>query len=752
MAGETLNFFGSDEYLGKVLVQKGVISQGQLEDTLRVQETYFKSGSAAPGLGQILLQKGFIQKAEVLETIARQVKGEAKCERCASPYDLSDPRTASLTNCTRCGGRLRSIAMPISTFGAEPVGLLDRPRTPPPDDVAWAMRDPKNLFYKYWLVGLLGEGGQGTVYKAWDNWLCQYVALKFIRTQDKPSTETQTTEQEVDEFIHDARMAARVRHPNIVSVHELGVHDNRFYISMELLPKTLLAHIHGEWKRMPVTCFDRDPVGYLESVSLIARAVHHAHSQPTPIVHRDLKPHNVLLDAAGSPKVVDFGLAKEIHLGGGDAESRSIRGTPPYMAPEQAAGDEVDPRTDVYGAGAILYEVLSGEPPFTGPDIRSILGSVIHKPLEPPSRRGARLSSKDPAGAPPRPRINRRLDEICLKALAKKKEDRYQTLREFADDLNRIIPAIDIQHEKSTVRRTIKRVRAHPVVSAVLAAAVLAAAVAGIVFWALPKGEDPVAAALHRGAGFVKSRNEPGLRTALEELNRIAPGHPQGKEWGAVLGAWEKEREAVLKEWKEILDRLKDDSKALDGLRALFKAHPDLREKFLVGLKSEVLGNQSACLGDSLALLGDGKPRPDWVGEEAKKKARGLKGRIEGLQALAKDPDFPQELDPRLRESAEGLDRIAAYLGTWSVGVNVVPYAEAVLFRGDREAAADLTPVLWRDLEVAAEGYRLELHYPSRKDSRKKVSKDLPGLRHGVRVTVGGDMAAGTIWTDLPSK
>src|SRR6185503_3936718 len=209
--------------------------------------------------------------------------------------------------------------------------------------------NPKNLFGKHVLVAELGSGATGTVVKAWDTYLSRHVALKFLHATAPAGIEMDANER-VQEFLREARIAARLRHPNIVRIHDVDCREGRYYISMDFIGGgTLAERIHGPAQTRGTTRFYKDPNQLLIFLRTIALAVHHAHGQKPPVVHRDLKPQNVLIDGLGHPCVADFGPANEIQLGSG-ADAGGIRGTPSYMAPEQALGltGDIDARTDVY--------------------------------------------------------------------------------------------------------------------------------------------------------------------------------------------------------------------------------------------------------------------------------------------------------------------------------------------------------------------------------------------------------------------
>jgi WD40 repeat protein/predicted Ser/Thr protein kinase len=261
----------------------------------------------------------------------------------------------------------------------------------------------------YRLIGEVGSGGMGVVYRAEQLSLGRTVAVKFLLAGRA------ARDRQIDRFLNEGRLLARLDHPNVVRVVEIGTADHSPYIVMEYVDGRTLAQNSGG-QPQPLA----EAVRWVE---LLARAVAYCHEQG--VLHRDLKPANVLLTADGVPKLTDFGLAKALDPDGPGQLTRTgdVMGTPSYMAPEQAAGRPADRTTDVYGLGAILYELLTGRPPFEG---ESTLG-VMKQVLETPARSPRRL----------RPEVSRDLETVCLKCLEKQPTARYLTAAALADDLRR---------------------------------------------------------------------------------------------------------------------------------------------------------------------------------------------------------------------------------------------------------------------------------------------------------------------------
>ena len=231
----------------------------------------------------------------------------------------------------------------------------------------------------------------GVVYKARQISLNRIVALKMIRAGALAG------EDELRRFQNEAEAVARLDHPHIVPIYEVGEHDGKRYFSMKLIGGPCLSRT--------LSSYAANPQNAAKLMVTIAEAVHHAHQRG--ILHRDLKPSNILLDEQGQPHVTDFGLAKQVEGDGSLTESGAVLGTPAYMAPEQAAGSKrlVTTLSDVYGLGAILYALLTGKPPFGGDSVMETLDQVRQQQPVPPSRLN--------------PKVPRDLEIICLKCLDK---------------------------------------------------------------------------------------------------------------------------------------------------------------------------------------------------------------------------------------------------------------------------------------------------------------------------------------------
>ncbi len=257
----------------------------------------------------------------------------------------------------------------------------------------------------------IGRGGMGVIYSARQTSLDRRVAIKMILSGNLAD------ENEVKRFQTEAEAAANLRHPNIVSIHEIGVHEGQRYYSMDLVEG---GNLEERIRQEPLS-----PGDAAKCLKAVAEAVAYAHSKG--ILHRDLKPQNILLDRDGNPHVTDFGLAKRMESGTQLTLSGSIMGSPGFMAPEQAEGnrDKIDVRTDVYGLGALLYSMLTGRAPIQGDNVADTIRRVTEE--EPVSPR--RLN----------PKVAQDLETVCLKCLAKSPSERYASAAEVAEDLERFL-------------------------------------------------------------------------------------------------------------------------------------------------------------------------------------------------------------------------------------------------------------------------------------------------------------------------
>src|SRR5436305_5099067 len=362
-----------------------------------------------------------------------------------------------------CTGCVLEAAIGVAVAGGDDPGrpASSMPATTP-DDVAPASQKTARAaemlgeLGDYELLEEIGRGGQGVVFRARQKSLNRTVALKVI------SLGQWASKAHLKRFRLEAEAAAHLEHPGIVPIHEVGERDGSCYFSMKFVEGGQLDEVI---RRTPM------PIRQAaELIAKVARTVHYAHEHG--ILHRDIKPGNILLDAKGEPHLTDFGLARLVEMESSVTQTLDVLGTPSYMAPEQAVGNNaaVSEVTDVYGLGAVLYQLLTGQPPFAGGTTYETI-----KLLEDTEPKKPRLLN---------PKIDRDLSTVCLKCLVKDPKRSYSSALALAEDLERWLKHQPIQARRSGFfTHTRKWVRRNPSTAALVTLLVAFAIGLSVTFW-----------------------------------------------------------------------------------------------------------------------------------------------------------------------------------------------------------------------------------------------------------------------------
>src|SRR5437773_1166711 len=319
-------------------------------------------------------------------------------------------------------------------------------------------------FGDYELLEEIGRGGQGVVYRARQKSLNRIVALKVIGLAHW------ATEAHVKRFRLEAEAAASLNHPCIVPIYDVGERDGACYFSMGLVEGGQLDAVA---KREPI------PIRHAaELIAKLARTVSYAHEHG--ILHRDIKPGNILLDEKGEPHLTDFGLARLVETESTVTRTLEVLGTPSYMAPEQAAGKntQLTSTTDVYGLGAVLYQLLTGHPPFAGGTTYETVRMVLEtQPRQP------RLWN---------PKVDRDLATICLKCLEKEPAKRYASAESLAEDIERFLRNEPIRSRRTGLfTRGRKWLRRNPTTAVLIVVSLAFAATVGVIIWESTSSPPP---------------------------------------------------------------------------------------------------------------------------------------------------------------------------------------------------------------------------------------------------------------------
>ena len=507
------------------------------------------------------------------------------------------------------GGFVGSGAHALATAPGSAAGSQLPGNISPDDPIAHAMTTRTNkdgtqetVFGPYDILGEIARGGMGIVYRARQRSLKRIVALKVMKEGENAS------EKQIRRFKRETEAAARLQHPNIVAVHEVGCHEGFHYFTMDLIEGDPLDAIVKRKEKFPVR-------KVLEVVKETSQAIHYAHDKG--IIHRDLKPANVLLDTDGHPKVTDFGLAKQVDHKSMLTRTGAVVGTPFYMPPEQARGDvDLDHRADVYALGVILYELLTLKLPFHGETTMEVYHKILEEDPLPPRKHDSR--------------VDKDVNTIVLKAMDKDCARRYQTAQDLAEDIQRYLDGDPIKARPlGPIGRTIKKARKNMpvvVVSCVVAFAVTASL--GLIVWKTRQTQqDQLAMSQSHEWTQFKTEVENQWINARSQISsaqaRMKDRDPQG-----ALADLDDAEQILLD-----LPGLAPDFTNFNTKEGIL-AHLEERRPDLDGIMRAV------CLERGRALAFEGSPAGY---------ARALEALQRGLNEHCSTPEWP-ELDPELLE------------------------------------------------------------------------------------------------------
>ena len=507
-----------DKQLAQFLLNKQIVSAEAIQECWQVLQRC-RQNQESKDLATILLARGYVSQEKMAPIFANLEQGSQDRDFPSTVMsDNIDPVTKPVLNANQ--------QRPTAQHQFENIDAIKNQVLAGNQSHSTAQRQ----FGRYQIIQEIGRGGMGVVYKAHDPELERTVALKVLLAPEKF----------LDRFAREAKATASLRHPNIVSVYDIGRTGQQHFFTMDFIDGISLKKLY---QLAPLSIEQIVAV-----LSKVARAVDYANEQG--IIHRDLKPSNIMIDGNKQPKVMDFGLAKMEKASKRLSQTGMMIGTLEYMSPEQAQGNprHIDKRSDVYGLGAILYELLTGIPPFTGNSSYEVIYKIANKKPAPP-RQTNRNIPKD-------------LETICLKALAKNMQARYQSAKEFAEDLERFARSEPIRGCRQTPWSSIavlaKRHRHW------LAAMVIVLVVLGISY----KWVDSKRQAWHQRVVFWCSQAE-GLRQHGDECIKAAEKDGQTLKI-ARRNAMESYSQAALA-WEKALELSDNNSKIKSKLYQLQK-------------------------------------------------------------------------------------------------------------------------------------------------------------------------------------
>jgi tRNA A-37 threonylcarbamoyl transferase component Bud32 len=403
---------------GEMLVREGLVPRDELDRIIALQEAEARRGVFLR-LGELLVARGLLDEQTVARVLALQGRAILVCAACVVQFNVVDWSPGKVYPCSRCGGRLdkpealRRLTVEDTVRAREPGAPL-------------VAEGAERTFGPYVILGEISRGGMGIIYKARQRGLERVVAMKIMSGDARP--------EDVERFLREARAVARLRHPYIVAVHEIGRLEKIDYFTMD--------YIEGQPLHRAATAEGMNERELVELFVKVCDAVSYSHTQG--VLHRDLKPQNIIVDRKRDPVLIDFGIAD---LDGTSTEnSDELVGSPAYLPPEYVQGSApYGVPGEVYGLGATIYTVLAGRPPHTGIDTVQVLRRAQVEDVTPIRR--------------VRSTIDRDLATIVMTAVARDPAARYATAQDLANDLRRWLEGDEIAGRRDTLFRLWQRVR-----------------------------------------------------------------------------------------------------------------------------------------------------------------------------------------------------------------------------------------------------------------------------------------------------